>query len=356
MLSKSFFSGKSILVTGGTGSFGREFIQQALGWDCRRVICFSRDEYKQWKMREEVPQSDRLRWFLGDVRDLERLRQAFRGVDLIVHAAALKHIPSGESNPLEVIKTNVLGANNVIIAAMENRVQRLIALSTDKACNPANLYGASKLCAERMFISSNGISGQGGTRFSIVRYGNVVGSRGSVIPLFLERAALGLPLLVTDRAMTRFLIRIQDAAAFVADALVDMTGGEIFIPQLPSATLGQIVDAIRPLDNIKIPVRPGEKQHEVLFTAAESKTAIEQRLRYIILPESDWYEGEHKGLPVRAGFEYNSRDAGRLRADELAKWVDEVRRSLADLSSSDHGTGHRGGDSGIAIRHLDAGS
>ena len=344
-------------MTGGTGTFGREFIRQALlGGRYRRVICFSRDEFKQWQMREEFGAWEEMRWFLGDVRDLDRLRMAFRGVDIVVHAAALKHVPSGESNPMEVVKTNVFGANNVAIAAIECGVRKVIALSSDKACNPANLYGASKLCADRLFISSNAVSGQGGTRFSIVRYGNVTGSRGSVIPLFLKQRAKPVPMTVTDPGMTRFLIRIEEGAAFVREALEDMAGGEIFVPKIPAATVGDIARAVDPGSKwVLIPVRPGEKYHEVLVARAEARATISQPGRYVIQPDADWYEASLQGEQVPNDFEFNSLEARRLTHEELAVMVEEVRQATSRLAPFDLGAGHRGGDTGTAERCADAG-
>src|SRR3990167_8470126 len=289
--------GKSVLVTGGTGTFGRAFFRHVLReYKPRRLICFSRDEFKQWELRGELraelgEEAIRcMRWFIGDVRDLERLRMAFRPVDIVVHAAALKHVPTGEVNPIEVIKTNVMGAENVVTAAIEQGVERVMALSSDKACAPINLYGASKLCAEKLFVAANALSGGGGGRFSAVRYGNVIGARGSaggsVVELSLEQARNGGPLTVTDRRMTRFWLRIERGVEFVCECLGRMRGGEIFVPLCHSGLVTELACAVAPEFHwIETGIRPGEKLHESLISDVEARTTVAIDGGYVIEPE-----------------------------------------------------------------------
>lgn len=280
---------KTILVTGGTGSFGHEFLSYVLKhYKPKKLIVFSRDELKQYEMAQKFsPQTHEcLRYFIGDVRDYNRLEMAFSGVDIVIHAAALKHVPIAEYNPFECIHTNVIGAENVVRAAIRNNVKHVVALSTDKAVSPINLYGASKLAAEKIFVAANNLSGDGGTRFSVVRYGNVVGSRGSVVPLFKRMAQETDAIMpITDEKMTRFWITLEQGVAFVLSSLDMMQGGEIYIPKIPSMKIIDLAKAIAPNHKIKvIGIRPGEKLHECMLTADEASDAIELSDRYVIEP------------------------------------------------------------------------
>lgn len=310
------FDGKSILITGGTGSFGRECVKTLLTkYKPQKVIVYSRDELKQYEMAQEYSHGA-MRYFIGDVRDVERLKQALRGVDYVIHAAALKQVPIAEYNPMECINTNIHGAENVIKAAIENQVSKVVALSTDKAANPINLYGATKLAADKLFVAANNISGEGGTRFSVVRYGNVVGSRGSVIPFFrkiVEKGGEELP--VTDTRMTRFWITLPKGVEFVLKAFQRMQGGEIFVPKIPSMGIVDLATAIAPNLPIKVVgIRPGEKLHEVMCPADDSHLTLEFADHYVIKPTIAFFSpvgydcnglGE-KGRLVPQGFEYNS--------------------------------------------------
>ena len=306
-------AGKSILVTGGTGSFGKQFVRTVLGLDCvSRLIVFSRDEQKHFDMMREFPDSKypAIRYFLGDVRDLERLQMAFRGVDIIIHAAAQKHVPLAEYNPTECLRTNVWGAENVVRAALDNGVETVMALSTDKAVSPVNLYGASKLAAEKVFIAANNLSGKTQTRFGAVRYGNVVGSRGSVVPFFrdlIKQKAEFLP--ITDDRMTRFWITLQQGVDFVLSSMCAMTGGEIFIPKIPSMKMTDLARTMAPdLPHKIVGIRPGEKLHEVMVNEEEARTTRELADRYVIYPMlSYWSKDETMaGEPVAEDFRYAS--------------------------------------------------
>ena len=285
--------GKVILVTGGTGSFGRRFIETVLRrYDPRKVIVYSRDELKQSDMQIELREQfdeatvAKMRFFLGDVRDRERLTLALRGVDIVIHAAALKQVPAAEYNPSECIHTNVLGAENVVWASLANAVKQVVALSTDKACNPTNLYGATKLASDKTFVAANNLSGDIGTRFCVVRYGNVVGSRGSVVPLYrrlLSQGATELP--VTDPRMTRFWITFNEGVDFVLSSLTMMRGGEIFVPKIPSMAMPDLVKAMSPTAAMKvIGIRPGEKLHEIMISADDARSTVEFEDRYAIEP------------------------------------------------------------------------
>jgi UDP-N-acetylglucosamine 4,6-dehydratase len=285
--------GKVILVTGGTGSFGRRFIETVLRrYDPRKVIVYSRDELKQSDMQIELREQfdettvAKMRFFLGDVRDRERLTLALRGVDIVIHAAALKQVPAAEYNPSECIHTNVLGAENVVWASLANAVKQVVALSTDKACNPTNLYGATKLASDKTFVAANNLSGDIGTRFCVVRYGNVVGSRGSVVPLYrrlLSHGATELP--VTDPRMTRFWITLNEGVDFVLSSLTMMRGGEIFVPKIPSMAMPDLVKAMSPTAAMKvIGIRPGEKLHEIMISADDARSTVEFEDRYAIEP------------------------------------------------------------------------
>jgi UDP-N-acetylglucosamine 4,6-dehydratase len=303
-------NGKTILVTGGTGSFGKKFIEVILTkYRPKKLIVFSRDELKQFEMQQKfnAPEYPCIRYFLGDVRDKDRLKRAFSGVDYIIHAAAMKQVPAAEYNPQECIKTNVLGAMNIIDAALDCGVKKVVALSTDKACNPINLYGATKLCSDKLFVAANVYSAVEGTIFSVVRYGNVVGSRGSVVPFFEERKATGrLP--ITDPRMTRFWITLDDGVAMVLNALEDSQGGEIFVPKIPSMKITDLATAIAPECHQEVVgIRPGEKLHEVLINEEEARNAVEFDNGYIIQPHDDRRSKLlARGKPCQELFEYNS--------------------------------------------------
>lgn len=318
------FDDKTILITGGTGSFGKKCVEVLLRrYRPRRIIVFSRDEFKQYEMAQRFPHERYpcMRYFLGDVRDQERLARAFQGVDYIIHAAALKQIPAAEYNPFEAVKTNILGAQNIINVAIDKGVKKVIALSTDKAANPVNLYGATKLCADKLFIAGNSYVGRHETVFGVVRYGNVVGSRGSVIQLFLKQRDQGV-LTITDPRMTRFWITLEQAVNFVLYSLENMVGGEVFVPKLPSMNIMDLAAAIAPECQTKIiGVRPGEKLHEIMVTRDEARNTIEFHDYYVIKPEFRFFTRrfqEEGGKPVPPEFEYNSRDnPWRLRPEEL---------------------------------------
>ncbi|HAO22838.1 MAG TPA: UDP-N-acetylglucosamine 4,6-dehydratase (inverting) [Desulfobacteraceae bacterium] len=311
------FDGKNILITGGTGSFGKKCVKMLLEqYKPNKVIVYSRDELKQFEMQQDF-NSSAMRYFIGDVRDAPRLSKAMRGVDFVIHAAALKQVPAAEYNPMECIKTNIHGAANVIDGALENGVEKVIALSTDKAANPINLYGATKLASDKLFIAANNIAGGHKTVFSVVRYGNVVGSRGSVVPFFkklVDQGATELP--VTDTQMTRFWLTLRAGVEFVLKAFCRMQGGEIFVPKIPSVRITDIVQAIAPnLPITVIGVRPGEKLHEIMCPLDDSHLTLEFDDHYIIQPAIRFYGMDmdyHKnrlgetGQPVAKGFEYNS--------------------------------------------------
>lgn len=313
--------GKTVLVTGGTGSFGTKFVEAALKrHNPKRIIVFSRDELKQHTMQLALD-DPRLSFFIGDVRDRERLGRAFEaGVDIVVHAAAMKQVPACEYNPFEAIKTNVLGAQNIIDAAIDKGVRRVLALSTDKAVNPVNLYGATKLCAEKLFVQGNAYAGAKDTRFACVRYGNVVGSRGSVIPLFLEQRRFG-QVTLTDERMTRFWLTLQQGVEFVIDSIGRIEGGEVFVPRIPSMSMVDLARTIAPDCEIKVTgIRPGEKLHECLVSADEARHTVAFDDRYVITPEHPFWdtEGRRSGTPVPDGFEFSSDTNDRwLTADEL---------------------------------------
>jgi UDP-N-acetylglucosamine 4,6-dehydratase len=319
----SIWSAKNVLITGGTGSFGQSLILELLQTDVKKVVVFSRDELKQHEMRVAGFNDPRLRWFLGDVRDRDRLYRAFDGIDLVVHAAALKQVPACEYNPFEAIRTNVIGAQNIIDAAIDRGVQRVIALSTDKACNPANLYGATKLCSDKLFTAGNNYSGPTGTRFSCVRYGNVIGSRGSVVPLFHQQKGSGV-LTITHPDMTRFWITLRQGVRFVMDSMERMQGGELFVPKIPTTLIVDVATAIAPDARQEvIGIRAGEKLHEVMISEDDSRSTLEFDSYYAILP--DWLMGDRQpagGRPVADGFRYSS-DAAGPHLD-----VDAIRRLL----------------------------
>lgn len=323
---------KSILLTGGTGSFGKAFVRRALELypNIRRLVVFSRDELKQFEMQQMFPAKEfpALRFFLGDVRDEARLRRALQGVDIVIHAAALKQVPAAEYNPFECIKTNVLGAQNLIEAALDSGVNRVVALSTDKAAAPVNLYGATKLCSDKLFIAANNVRGGRDIRFSVVRYGNVMGSRGSVIPFFIARRGQGV-LPITDPAMTRFNISLEEGVDMVMWAIDHASGGEIFVPKIPSYRIGDVASAIDPDAHQEIVgIRPGEKIHEEMITQSDSPSTVDMGRYYAILQSGDpaiveRYCDKHGAVPVAPGFSYESgTNPEFLSVDELRSLID----------------------------------
>ena len=318
--------GTSILITGGTGSFGHQFVRTILE-RCkpRRLIVFSRDEMKQYEMQQVFPESNFpcMRYFIGDVRDETRLEMAMRDVDYVVHAAALKHVTAAEYNPFECVQTNIHGAENLVNAAIRNRVKKVVALSTDKAANPVNLYGATKLASDKIFVAGNHLSGPSQTRFAVVRYGNVVGSRGSVVPYFrklITEKAEFLP--ITDTRMTRFWITLAQGVDFVLTSMMMMQGGEIYVPKIPSMRIVDLAHCMAPdMPMREIGIRPGEKLHEVMITEDDSRTTLELPDRYIIEPPFNWWsvnrEPNKEGVPVEDGYRYAS--------DTNTDWMDEAR-------------------------------
>ena len=323
--------GKVVLVTGGTGSFGRRFVREVLATQApRKLIVFSRDELKQYEMRQELAELfpketlDRMRFFLGDVRDRARMELAFRGVDVVVHAAALKQVPAAEYNPSECIQTNVMGAENVVWACLHNHVEKVIALSTDKACSPINLYGATKLASDKTFVAANNLAGDIGTRFSVVRYGNVMGSRGCVAPLFqrlLDEGVIELP--ITDERMTRFWITLEQGVNFVLSSMEVMRGGEVFVPKIPATTITQLAQVMAPERGVKVVgIRPGEKLHEMMISPDDARQTVDLGDRYAIEPDFVEYPRESfadtgDGRRVAEGFAYASDTADRLDARGL---------------------------------------
>jgi UDP-N-acetylglucosamine 4,6-dehydratase/5-epimerase len=322
------FNDKSILITGGTGSFGRQYVKTLLErYRPKKLIIYSRDELKQYEMAQDFPQ-DCMRYFLGDVRDRDRLVQAMNGVDYVIHAAALKQVPAAEYNPMECIKTNIHGAENVIHASLANNVEKVIALSTDKAANPINLYGATKLVSDKLFVAGNNIAGGHRTRFSVVRYGNVVGSRGSVVPFFRKQIASGCDYLpITDAGMTRFWITLQQGVDFVLKNFTRMHGGEIFVPKIPSVRVVDVARAMAPnLPHKIIGIRPGEKMHEVMCPADDSHLTLEFSDHFVITPTIQFSSVadfsvnrlQETGRPVAQGSEFNSgRNARFLSIEEI---------------------------------------
>ena len=310
-----FNSASRILITGGTGSFGKAFIASVMQKfpEIRRIVVYSRDELKQWELQQQYPKIEfpQLRFFLGDVRDQNRLQRALEGVDTVVHAAALKQVPAAEYNPMEFVKTNVLGAENLIQACLDTQVQRVVALSTDKAAAPINLYGATKLCSDKLFIAANNIKGDRDLRFSVVRYGNVMGSRGSVIPFFLQKAQSGV-LPITDPAMTRFNISLEEGVQMVLWSLEHALGGELFVPKIPSYRITDVAEAIGPgCEKPVVGIRPGEKIHEEMITASDSFSTVDLGDYYAILPSDGSVQKAYQqaGRPAQSvpqGFAYNS--------------------------------------------------
>ena len=309
------FKEKSVLITGGTGSFGKKFVEKVLldHPEIERLVVFSRDELKQYEMSQRFPERKyrQLRYFIGDVRDKERLYRAFEGIDIVIHAAALKQIPACEYNPFEAIKTNILGAQNVIEAAIDSGVKQVVALSTDKAAAPINLYGATKLCSDKLFVAANNYRGKRDLKFSVVRYGNVMGSRGSVIPFFQEKSQCGV-LPITDERMTRFNITLKEGVNLVLFALKNMWGGEIFVPKIPSYRIIDVAQAVAPECRVEIVgIRPGEKLHEEMITETDAMNAIEFDKYFVILPSSPLWDVDRfveyfSGERCRDGFKYNS--------------------------------------------------
>jgi UDP-N-acetylglucosamine 4,6-dehydratase/5-epimerase len=327
--------GHSILVTGGTGSFGRAFVKAVLADSKpKRLIVYSRDELKQFDMQQEFPIARHpcLRYFIGDVRDRDRLEMAMRGIDIVIHAAALKQVPAAEYNPFECIATNVHGAENVVNACIRSNVRKVIALSTDKAANPINLYGASKLASDKIFVAANHLSGHDGCRFSVVRYGNVIGSRGSVVPIFNRvRKTGGKELPVTDPRMTRFLITLEQGISFVLSSLALMRGGELFVPKIPSMNMADLGRALAPdLPQKVVGIRPGEKLHEVMITTEDSWFTWELPDRYVIEPSIALWDARHQppagATRVAEGFRYSS--------DSNTEWL--TGPEFLDLVASTH--------------------
>ncbi len=328
MINRNFIDDKVVLVTGGTGSFGIAFIKRILTeFSPKKVIIFSRDELKQFELQYQIPNGGKVRYFIGDIRDRSRLSQAFNGVNIIIHAAAMKHVEASEYNPFEAIQTNIIGAENIISEAIAHKVERVIGLSTDKAASPLNLYGATKLCFEKLFVAANNyVDENTPTLFSLVRYGNVVGTRGSVIPFFMKKRTEGeLP--ITDPRMTRFWITLPDAVTFVLNALQDTKGGEIFIPKLPAMNIVDLANALAPECKHRIiGIRPGEKIHEAMITEDESYNVVEQQDRYIILPNSKFRKiGQHDGKRTETPFCYSSGTTpDQLNTDQLRAMISKL--------------------------------
>src|SRR5690554_430798 len=330
-------SNSTILITGGTGSFGNTFVPMTLAkYNPKKVIIFSRDEMKQWDMAKKFVGDDRVRFFIGDVRDKDRLYRALDGVDYVVHAAATKIVPTAEYNPFECVKTNINGAMNLIDACIDKGVKGVVALSTDKASSPINLYGATKLASDKMFVASNSYSGEHGTRFSVVRYGNVMGSRGSIIPFFLSIKDQGkLP--ITDERMTRFMITLEEGVELVWHAFDDMVGGEIYVKKIPSMKMTDLAQAIAPEAGIKIiGMRPGEKLHEQMISSEDAHYTYEYPNHYKILPNiNNWFNSQSRikdGKKVPDGFTYDSETNGEwLSSEELKDWIDANRNKIGNF-------------------------
>jgi len=330
--STDIFDHKNILITGGTGSFGNAFAKRLLKdhEKIKKIVVFSRDEYKQHVMKNKRPfaNNSKMRFFIGDVRDKERLYRAFEGIDLVIHAAALKQIVSCEYNPFEAIKTNVYGAQNIIEAAIDRGVEKVVALSTDKACQPINMYGASKLSSDKLFIAGNAYVGKKNTSFAVVRYGNVAGSRGSVIPLFkkfIKRKQEFLP--ITDKHMTRFWLKLDEAVDLVLEALETMQGGELYVRKIPSVKVTDIAKAIAPKLPLKeVGIRPGEKLHEMMISTDDARNTLEFKNYYIVQPQFNWWTNNHsQGTPVAKDFEYHSGNNEQwLSVQQIRKLISEI--------------------------------
>jgi UDP-N-acetylglucosamine 4,6-dehydratase/5-epimerase len=321
-------TGASILITGGTGSFGKAFLSRMLDdYDPGRVVIYSRDELKQYEMRQTYGDDPRVRYFIGDIRDRDRLKTALHGVDYVVHAAALKQVDTAEYNPIEYVKTNILGSENVLEASIDAGVKKVVALSTDKASSPVNLYGATKLTADKLFIAGNHYAAGYETRFSVVRYGNVMGSRGSVIPFFRTLAERGEALPITDLRMTRFWITLPQAVEFVISCFDDMAGGELYVPRIPSMHVVDLARAISPdAELVPVGIRPGEKLHEEMISVEDSRRTLRRSDRYVVLPTlAEWGWHQPAGEQVEDGFSYTS--------DSNDRWltIEDIRRMLAEL-------------------------
>lgn len=328
---------KTILITGGTGSFGKKFTEIVFKNypNVKKIIIFSRDEFKQFEManNQNFINNEKLRFFIGDVRDKERLLRAFDGVDIVIHAAALKQVPSCEYNPFEAVKTNILGAQNVIDCAIDRGIKKVIALSTDKACSPINLYGATKLCSDKLFIAGNFYAGQHDTKISVVRYGNVAGSRGSVIPFFKKIINEGITELpITDIRMTRFWLKLDEAVEMVIQAIENMVGGELFVKKIPSMKITELAQAMAPQLKLKeIGIRPGEKIHEMMISSEDSRNTIELEKYYIIKPESPELANRIKvnGKPVMQDFEYHSGNNSQwLSIQQMQNLINEINEEI----------------------------
>jgi UDP-N-acetylglucosamine 4,6-dehydratase/5-epimerase len=328
---------KVVLVTGGTGSFGKKFIDIMLKeYHPAKLIVFSRDELKQHEMRTRGYDHPTLRYFIGDVRDQARLRRAMHGVNIVIHAAALKQVPACEYNPMEAIKTNILGSSNVIEAALDEGVQRVLALSTDKAVSPINLYGATKLAAEKLFVQSNSYAGGQSTRFSCVRYGNVVGSRGSVIPIFLKQRSQNGKLTITDERMTRFWLTLEHGVRFVIKCVEQMCGGEVFVPKIPSTRIIDLAQAIAPDAEISMMgIRPGEKLHELLINEDEARSTVEREDMFVVIPTATLWQRDlqYEGEPLPAGFRYTSdNNPVWLDMDQIRQIVEQFELETEELT------------------------
>ena len=319
----------SVLITGGTGSLGKALIQFLLtNSKVRRIAVFSRDELKQHNLKVEIGEDPRLRWFIGDIRDLERLKRALHGVNFVIHTAALKQVDTGEYNPMEFIKTNVLGSQNVIDACIESGVQKVVALSTDKASSPINLYGATKLTADKLFVAANNYSHSYGTTFCVVRYGNVMGSRGSVIPLWKSLAEERKALPITDLRMTRFWISIDQAVKFVIDSLENMQGGELYVPRIPSMRITDLARAVAPNASLEeVGMRPGEKLHEEMISADDSRRTIMLKDRYVVTPVvAEWGYKVPNGEKMPEGMAYQSHTNDIWMSEEdIRKFLQEIQ-------------------------------
>lgn len=333
--------GKSILITGGTGSFGQKCVQTlfARHSDMERVVIFSRDELKQFEMAQQFPKSKypQIRFFLGDVRDKDRVRRALEGIDTVIHAAALKQVPAAEYNPFEFIKTNIIGAENVIEGCLDQGVRQVVALSTDKAAAPINLYGATKLCSDKLFVAANNMKGKRDIRFSVVRYGNVLGSRGSVIPFFLSLRKAGKPISITDERMTRFSITLREGVDLVMKVMDLMAGGEIFVPKIPSMRILDLAEAIAPGEVREIVgIRPGEKIHEEMITETDGPNTVEYLDYFTIMPSvpTEGHQRKTKaegGTPCPAGFKYNSgNNTDWLTVDQIRQLIDDFVAEYGD--------------------------
>ncbi len=319
----------AILITGGTGSLGKSLIEYLLvNTSARRIVIYSRDELKQANLRQDIGDDPRLRWFIGDVRDQHRLKRALHNIQFVIHAAALKQVDTGEYNPMEFIKTNVLGSQNVIDACIESGVERVVALSTDKASSPINLYGATKLTADKLFIAANNYSAGYGTTFCVVRYGNVMGSRGSVIPYFQKLVENKQPIPITDMRMTRFWISLNAAVRFIVDSLESMDGGELYVPKIPSVKIIDLAHAVSPkAELIEIGIRPGEKLHEEMISADDSRRTYDLGARYVVTPVvAEWGFQTPKGLLIEEGYAY--------RSDTNSEWLskEQIRDAILRMN------------------------